>query len=66
MEPYIGRYFSAEHIKKKILLQTDTEREEIEKEIKTERSSGLIPSIVPVDAVLPENQPELETSSLER
>ena len=66
MEPYIGRYFSAENIKKKILLQTDTEREEIAKEIKAERASGLIPSIVPIDAILPENQPQESTSSLER
>lgn len=66
MEPYIGRYFSAENIKKKILQQTDTERLEIEAEIKKERASGLIPSIVPIDAILPENQPTEDTSSLER
>ena len=66
MEPYIGRYFSAENIKKKILQQTDTERLEIEAEIKKERASGLIPSIVPIDAILPENQPVEDTKSLER
>jgi len=65
MEPYIGRYFSAEHIKKKILQQSDQERKEIEGEIKTERSSGLIPSIVPIDAILPENQPETPSSNLD-
>ena len=66
MEPYIGRYFSAENIKKKILQQSDTERLEIAAEIKKERASGLIPSIVPIDAILPENQPTEDTSSLER
>ena len=60
------RYFSAENIKKKILQQSDTERLEIEAEIKKERASGLIPSIVPIDAILPENQPTEDTSSLER
>ena len=63
MEPYLGRYFSAEYIKTQVLQQTDTERKEIEAQIKKERASGLIPSIVPIDAALPENQPDLGTGS---
>ena len=30
MEPYLGRYYSAEYIKKQVLQQTDSERKEIE------------------------------------
>ena len=59
MEPYLGRYFSAEYIKANILHQTESEQKEIEAQIKAERSAGIIPSIVPIDAALPENQPDL-------
>ena len=63
MEPYLGRYFSAEYIKKQVLQQSDSERKEIEAQIKKERAAGIIPQIVPIDAALPENQPDLGTSA---
>jgi hypothetical protein len=63
MEPYLGRYFSAEYIKKQVLQQSDQERKEIETQIKAERAAGIIPSVVPIDAVLPENQPDLGSAS---
>lgn len=63
MEPYLGRYFSTEYIKKQVLQQSDQERKEIEIQIKAERAAGIIPSVVPIDAVLPENQPDLGSAS---
>ena len=43
MEPYIGRYFSAEYIRNKVLKQSDTEIIEIDKQIKKEIEAGIIP-----------------------
>jgi hypothetical protein len=43
MEPYIGRYFSAEYIRNKVLKQSDTEMIEIDKQIKKEIDAGIIP-----------------------
>jgi len=43
MEPYIGRYFSAEYIRNKVLKQSDTEMIEIDKQIKKEIEAGIIP-----------------------
>ena len=63
MEPYLGRYYSAEYIKKQVLQQTDQERKEIEAQIKKERAAGIIPQVVPIDATLPENQPDLSGGS---
>ena len=63
MEPYLGRYYSAEYIKKQVLQQTDSERQEIEAQIKKERAAGIIPQVVPIDATLPENQPDLGSGS---
>ena len=43
MEPYVGRYFSAEYIRKHILGQTDSEILDIDKQIKKEIEKGIIP-----------------------
>jgi hypothetical protein len=43
MEPYIGKYFSVEYIRKEILKQTDEEIIEIDKQIKKEMETGIIP-----------------------
>ena len=43
MEPYIGRYFSAEYVRNKVLKQSDTEMIEIDKQIKKEIEAGIIP-----------------------
>lgn len=42
VEPYIGKYFSHEYVRKQILKQTDREIEEIDLNIKNERKLGLI------------------------
>lgn len=51
MEPYIGKYFSVEYIRKNVLKQTDAEIIDIDKQIKKEIESGVI---------LPPMQPEEE------
>ena len=43
MEPYLGRYFSAEYVRKHILGQTDSEIIDIDRQIKKEIEKGIIP-----------------------
>jgi hypothetical protein len=43
MEPYIGRYFSAEYVRNKVLKQSDTVMKEIDEQIKKEIEAGIIP-----------------------
>jgi hypothetical protein len=42
MEPYIGKYFSLEYVRSKILKQNDGEIKEIDKQIQKEIKAGLI------------------------
>ena len=42
MEPYIGKYFSAEYIRKQVLHFTDEEIEEMDIQIEREKSLGII------------------------
>jgi hypothetical protein len=42
MEPYLGRYFSAEYVRKNILGQSDSEILDIDKQIKKEIEKGII------------------------
>jgi hypothetical protein len=49
-EPYIGKYYSTEYVRKKILRQTDAEIIEIDKQIEDEISKGILPDPnAPVD-----------------
>jgi hypothetical protein len=43
MEAYIGKYFSTEYVRKKILRQTDVEIIEIDKQIDDEIQKGILP-----------------------
>jgi hypothetical protein len=43
MDPYLGRYFSAEYVRKTILGQTDSEIKEIDAQMKKEIKDGTIP-----------------------
>ena len=43
MEPYLGRYFSAEYVRKNILGQSDSEILDIDRQIKKEIEEGVIP-----------------------
>ncbi len=42
MDPFVGKYFSIEHIRRQILKQTDVELKEIDKQIDQEMEEGLI------------------------
>ena len=42
MDPYVGKYFSANYIRTKVLKQTESEIKEIDKEIKQEIADGVI------------------------
>ena len=50
LEPYVGRYFSADYIRRNVLKQKDEEIIEIDKQIKKEIKDGVIPDPnAPVD-----------------
>ena len=43
MEPYLGRYFSVEYVRKTVLGQSDSEMIDIDKQIKKEIKDGVLP-----------------------
>ena len=50
VEPYIGKYYSTEYVRRKILRQTDTEIIEIDEQIEDEIQKGILPDPnAPVD-----------------
>ena len=50
MEPYIGKYYSTEYVRKKVLRQTDAEIIEIDEQIEDEIQKGILPDPnAPVD-----------------
>jgi hypothetical protein len=50
IEPYIGKYYSTEYVRKKILRQTDSEIIEIDLQIEDEIAKGILPNPnAPVD-----------------
>jgi len=50
MEPYMGKYFSAQYVRTKILKQTETEIEEMDEQMAKEIEDGIIPDPnMPVD-----------------
>ena len=51
MDPYVGKYFSIEYMRRQVLKQTDTEIKEIDKQIKSEMDAGLI--LDPAEAMDP-------------
>jgi hypothetical protein len=51
IEPYIGKYFSADYVRRKILRQTDTEIIEIDAQIKREIKKGIIPDPKAIDPI---------------
>ena len=42
-DPYIGKYYSVDHIRRKILRQTDQEIVEEDKQMAAEKEAGIIP-----------------------
>ena len=49
MEPYIGKYFSVDYVRRKVLRQTDAEIIEIDEQIEKEIKDGIIPDPNAVD-----------------
>lgn len=52
IEPYLGKYFSVEYVRKTILGQSDSEIQDIDKQIKKEIKKGILPdpNAMPMDA----------------
>jgi len=44
MDPYVGKYFSVEYMRRQVLKQTDQEMVEIDKQIEEETEAGIIQS----------------------
>jgi len=57
IEPYIGKYYSNHYVRTKVLRQTETEIEEIDKEIEQEIKDGIIPDPSAVDPITGEPLP---------
>ena len=55
--PYIGKYYSTEYVRKKILRQTDAEIIEIDEQIDDEIEKGIIPDPSTVDPITGEPLP---------
>ena len=58
IEPYIGKYYSTEYVRKKILRQTDSEIIEIDEQIDDEIEKGIIPDPASVDPITGEPLPQ--------
>jgi len=57
MEPYIGKYFSVEYVRKRVLRQTDQEIIDIDGQIEKEIKDGIIPEPNAVDPITGEPLP---------
>ena len=57
IEPYIGKYYSTEYVRKKVLRQTDSEIIEIDEQIEDEINKGIIPAPGTVDPITGEPLP---------
>jgi len=51
MDPFAGRYFSLDYIRRKVLRQSDAEIKEIDKQLEKEIDSGKLPDPAAVDPV---------------
>jgi len=51
MDPYVGKYFSADYIRRQVLKHTDVEIKEIDKQIKQEISDGIIMDPMAMQAI---------------
>jgi len=57
IEPYIGKYYSTEYVRKRILRQSDQEIEEIDTQIEDEIQKGIIPDPSSLDPITGEPLP---------
>ena len=64
IEPYIGKYYSTEYVRKRVLRQTDQEIEEIDTQIEDEIQKGIIPDPSSLDPITGEPLPQNGTGDL--
>ena len=64
IEPYIGKYYSTEFIRKKVLRQTDSEIIEMDEQIKDEIKKGIIPDPSQIDPITGEPLPQPEEQGM--
>ena len=57
IEPYIGRYYSQEWVRRKVLRQSDQEMEELDEQIEKEIEDGVIPDPSAIDPITGEPLP---------
>ena len=58
IEPYIGKFFSTEYVRKKILRQTDTEIIELDQQIEDEIEKGILPDPSQIDPITGQALPQ--------
>jgi hypothetical protein len=58
IEPYIGKYYSVDYVRRKILRQTDAEIVEMDQQIDKEIKDGIIPDPSTVDPITGEPLPQ--------
>ena len=58
IEPYIGKYYSNDYVRRKVLRQTDSEILEIDAQIEKEIKDGIIPDPSAVDPITGEPLPQ--------
>ena len=58
IEPYIGKFYSTEYVRKRVLQQTDQEIEEIDMQIEDEIEKGILPNPAEVDPITGEPLPQ--------
>ncbi len=65
IEPYIGKYYSQEYVRRKVLRQTDSEIIEIDQQIKSEIKKGIIPDPSTVDPITGEPLPPPDQTGID-
>ena len=58
IEPYVGKYYSNEYVRRKVLRQTDSEIIDIDRQIKSEIKKGIIPDPSMIDPITGEPLPQ--------
>ena len=78
MDPFVGKYFSIEYMRRQVLKQTSQEIKEIDKQMESEREAGLIldpnaemdptmdPNAAPEGEVAQPETPQIDSGDLKR
>jgi hypothetical protein len=65
IEPYIGKYYSQEYVRRKVLRQTDSEIIEMDQQIKSEIKKGIIPDPSTIDPITGEPLPPPDQTGID-